>query len=155
MWTENKLQHSIPKCANTLAAGLSLLICVTSVVPMGQSLPVVLELPHSIVKSSWVLWEKQEHKTVIISRRPIGLGREIIKCPMSVRACVRPFVTFYKRLHNSFVYEHKFTKLTQKVYVNKDMSLLTFGLILKNKMAARAIFQFFFIFQNPLTLAVL
>ena len=73
-----------------------------------------------------------------------------------VRPSVRPFVTFYKRLHNSFVYEHKFTKLTQKVYVNKGMSLLTFGLILKNKMAARAIFQFFFfIFQNPLTLAVL
>ena len=78
-----------------------------------------------------------------------------------VRVCVhpsvRPFVTFYKRLHNSFVYEHKFTKLTQKVYVNKGMSFIAFGLILKkNKMAARAIFQFFFfIFQNPLTLAVL
>ena len=77
-----------------------------------------------------------------------------------VRPCVcpsvSPFFTFYKRLHNSFVYEHKFTKLTQKVYVNKGMSLLTFGLILKNKMAARAIFRFFFfIFHNPLTLAVL
>ena len=38
-----------------------------------------------------------------ISRRPIGPGREIIKCSMSVRVCVRPFVTFYKRLHKSFV----------------------------------------------------
>ena len=100
-----------------------------------------------------------ETNIIFISRRPIGPGREIIKCPMSIRPCVRPsvrpFVTFYKRLHNSFVYEHKFTKLTQKVYVNKGMSFIAFGLILKNKMAARAIFQFFFIFQNPLTLAVL
>ena len=68
----------------------------------------------------------------------------------SVRASVRPFVTFYKRLHNSFVYEHKFTKLTQKVYVNKGKSFLTFGLILKNKMAARAFFLFFFLhFSKP------
>ena len=74
----------------------------------------------------------------------------------SVRPCVRPsvraFVTFYKRLHNSFVYEHKFTKPTQTVYVNKGMSLLTFGLILKNKMAARAIFQFFSSFLKTLLL---
>ena len=60
----------------------------------------------------------------------------------SVRACVSPFVTFYKKLHNSFLYEHKFTKLTQKVYANKGMSFITFGLILKNKMAAIAIFHF-------------
>ena len=67
-----------------------------------------------------------------------------------------PSITFYKRLHSSFVYEFKFTKLTQKVYVNKGMSLLTFSLILTHKMAARVIFEFFFfIFQNPLTLAVL
>ena len=47
---------------------------------------------------------------------------------------VRPCITFYKRLHNSFVYEHKFTKLTQNVYVNKDMSfIISFSLILKNK----------------------
>ena len=93
--------------------------------------------------------------TIFISRRPVGPGREIIKCLMSVRACVRPFVTFYKRLHNSFVFEHKFTKLRQQVYVNKVMSFLAFGLILKNKMATRAIFRFFFIFQNALTQAVL
>ena len=57
---------------------------------------------------------------------------------LSVRPSVRLFVTFYKMLQNSFVYEHKFTKLTQieNVYVNKGMSFITFGLILKNKMAA-------------------
>ena len=79
----------------------------------------------------------------------IFMFRWIIKCPMSVRACVRPFVTFYKKLRNSFVYEHKFTKLKQKVYVNKVMSFIALGLILKNKMAARAVFRFFFHFSKP------
>ena len=66
-------------------------------------------------------------------RRPIGPGQEIIKWPMYVR----PFITFYKRLHISF----KLTKLTQKVYVNKGMSFITFGFTLKNKMAARTVFR--------------
>ena len=66
-----------------------------------------------------------------------------------VCACVRPFVTFYKRLHtSSFVYEHKFTKLTPKFYVNKGMCVLIFG-------RHSCFLIFFFIFKNPLTLAVL
>ena len=44
------------------------------------------------------------------------------------------FSSFFKRLQTSFVHEHKFTKLTQMVYVNKGMSFIIFGLILKNKM---------------------
>ena len=72
-------------------------------------------------------------------------GTEIIKCPMFVRVCVRALVTCYKRLHISFVYEQKFTQLTQKVNVKEGMSFIIFCLILKNKMAARAVFRFFFL----------
>ena len=74
---------------------------------------------------------------------------------LCVCPCIGPFVTFYKMLHNSFVYEHKFTKLRQKVYLTKGMSFITIGLILKNKMAARAVFRLFFLlFPYPLTVAV-
>ena len=88
--------------------------------------------------------------SVIISRRPIGPEREIIKWLKSVHLSVRAsFVTLYKRLHTSLVYEHKFTKLTQKVYVNKGMSFIIFGPILRSKMA---IFRFYFssFFITPL-----
>ena len=62
-----------------------------------------------------------------------------------VRPCLRPsvppFVTFYKRLHNCFVYEYKFTKPT----------FITFGVILKNKMAAWAVFKFFILYFSKLS----
>ena len=57
---------------------------------------------------------------------------------------VCPFITFYKKLHTSFVYEHEITKPTQN-----GMSVPIFGLILKNNMAVVAVFRLFFIIFPP------
>ena len=73
----------------------------------------------------------------------------------SVCPSVRLFVTYYKKLSISFTFEDMVTKFAHNVYAYKHMSLINFGLILKNKKAATNMFQFFPHVPVPLSLAVL
>ena len=77
---------------------------------------------------------------------------EIIKRPPSVSL----FGTLYKKLYISFTFKDILIQFSHNVYAYKNMPAINFGLILKNKMAVIAVFQFFsHIFSYPLSFAVL
>ena len=75
---------------------------------------------------------------IFISRRPIGPVREIIKCPLSVRACVRSS-RFYKSLSISKTIIARASKFAGYIHHWKNLPGNLFFLILKNKMAATGV----------------
>ena len=101
------------------------------------------------------MWSKFS-QMVIISRRPIGPWRKIIKRPPSFCQLVRPSVhssRFRKTALISFTRGDRVTKLSPNIYGYIIMSTIHFGLILKNKMAAIGDFPFLpLIFQHPILL---
>ena len=77
----------------------------------------------------------------IISRRPIGPVREIIKCPVSVRACVRASVrhVFTKAFLSLKILYLELPNLQDNFVIGKTCLGIFFWLIRKNKMAATGV----------------
>ena len=76
---------------------------------------------------------------------------------MCVRASVRQFVAFYKKLLISFTFHDISTKFGDNVYAYKNMPASNFGLILKKKMATKGFFRFSFLispYHLPLALFI-
>ena len=83
-------------------------------------------------------WYFSVQKALIISRRPTGPVREIIKCPLSVRACVRSS-RFYRSLSISKTIIARASKFAGYINHWKNLPGNLFLLILKNKMAATGV----------------
>ena len=79
-----------------------------------------------------------KYTSIFISRQPIGPVREIIKCPLSVRACVRSS-RFYKSLSISKTIIARASKFAGYIHHWKNLPGNLFLLILKNKMAATGV----------------
>ena len=97
---------------------------------------------------------------IISLRRPIGPGREIIKCPPSVRPCLRPFVMFLQRPSYLLRY-YNYSFQICRIYCSiKNLAWVSFWANCENKMAATSVYKMaamvFFIsfFTFPLTPAL-